>query len=192
MGKFAKIFRRLPDPRADNARHELLEVLFIALAAVLWAERSRVLIWRTSANRRKGYCGLSLVWSMGFRATTRSAGSSVCLNRKPSSGHSANSWRRLPRPTSSSCPEWWLSTARLCVEPTNAAARPPRCIWSMSLRWMPVWRWPSGRHPDATRRKGLWRCLSFSISKAASSRPMRCTAGVGLQRRCWNEAVTTP
>jgi predicted transposase YbfD/YdcC len=35
MGKFKKLFRRLPDPRADNARHELLEVLFIALAAVL-------------------------------------------------------------------------------------------------------------------------------------------------------------
>jgi len=35
MGKFKKVFRRLPDPRAKNARHELLEVLFIALAAVL-------------------------------------------------------------------------------------------------------------------------------------------------------------
>lgn len=35
MGRFAKIFRHLPDPRADNARHELLDVLFIALVAVL-------------------------------------------------------------------------------------------------------------------------------------------------------------
>jgi predicted transposase YbfD/YdcC len=35
MGQFARIFRHLPDPRADNARHELLDVLFIALAAVL-------------------------------------------------------------------------------------------------------------------------------------------------------------
>jgi predicted transposase YbfD/YdcC len=35
MGKFKKLFRRLPDPRADNARHDLLEVLFIALAAML-------------------------------------------------------------------------------------------------------------------------------------------------------------
>jgi predicted transposase YbfD/YdcC len=35
MGKFKKIFRRLPDPRADNARHDLLEVLVIALAAML-------------------------------------------------------------------------------------------------------------------------------------------------------------
>jgi predicted transposase YbfD/YdcC len=40
MGKFKKIFRRLADPRADNARHELLEVLFIALAAVLCGAES--------------------------------------------------------------------------------------------------------------------------------------------------------
>jgi predicted transposase YbfD/YdcC len=40
MEKFRKIFRRLPDPRADNARHELLEVLFIALAAVLCGAES--------------------------------------------------------------------------------------------------------------------------------------------------------
>src|ERR1700687_6328622 len=40
MGKFKKIFRRLADPRADNARQELLEVLFIALAAVLCGAES--------------------------------------------------------------------------------------------------------------------------------------------------------
>jgi predicted transposase YbfD/YdcC len=35
MDKFRKAFRRLPDPRADNAQHDLLEILFIALAATL-------------------------------------------------------------------------------------------------------------------------------------------------------------
>jgi len=35
MEKFKAAFEQLPDPRADNARHDLLEVLFIALAAVL-------------------------------------------------------------------------------------------------------------------------------------------------------------
>ena len=40
MGRFAKIFRRLPDPRASNARHELLDVLFVALAAVLCGAES--------------------------------------------------------------------------------------------------------------------------------------------------------
>ena len=40
MGKFRKIFRRLPDPRAANARHDLLEILVIALAAVLCGAES--------------------------------------------------------------------------------------------------------------------------------------------------------
>lgn len=40
MGKFKKVFRRLPDPRAANARHDLLEVLVIALAAVLCGAES--------------------------------------------------------------------------------------------------------------------------------------------------------
>ena len=35
MVKFKKAFGRLPDPRAENARHDLLDILFIALAAVL-------------------------------------------------------------------------------------------------------------------------------------------------------------
>ena len=35
MERFRRAFRCLPDPRADNARHDLVEVLFIALAATL-------------------------------------------------------------------------------------------------------------------------------------------------------------
>lgn len=40
MGKFKKVFRKLADPRASNARHELWEILFIALAAVLGGAKS--------------------------------------------------------------------------------------------------------------------------------------------------------
>src|SRR5882724_11523139 len=40
MQRFRKAFRQLPDPRADNARHDLLEVLFIALAAMLCGAES--------------------------------------------------------------------------------------------------------------------------------------------------------
>jgi predicted transposase YbfD/YdcC len=35
MGKFRRAFRRLRDPRAANAKHDLLEVVFIALLALL-------------------------------------------------------------------------------------------------------------------------------------------------------------
>jgi hypothetical protein len=40
MQKFRKAFRRLADPRATNARHDLLEVLVIAPAAVLCGAES--------------------------------------------------------------------------------------------------------------------------------------------------------
>jgi predicted transposase YbfD/YdcC len=35
MGSFSRCFVELPDPRAENARHDLVEILFIALAALL-------------------------------------------------------------------------------------------------------------------------------------------------------------
>jgi predicted transposase YbfD/YdcC len=35
MRKFRRLFRRLEDPRAGNTRHDLLEIVFIALAATL-------------------------------------------------------------------------------------------------------------------------------------------------------------
>lgn len=40
MGKFKRFFRKLPDPRAANALHDLLEILFIAFLAVLCGAES--------------------------------------------------------------------------------------------------------------------------------------------------------
>jgi predicted transposase YbfD/YdcC len=40
MEKFRSIFREVPDPRADNARHDLVDILVIALAAVLCGAES--------------------------------------------------------------------------------------------------------------------------------------------------------
>ena len=40
MERFEQAFGALPDPRAENARHELLEILVIALAAVLCGAES--------------------------------------------------------------------------------------------------------------------------------------------------------
>ena len=35
MQEFTRVFQELPDPRADNARHDLTEILVVALAAML-------------------------------------------------------------------------------------------------------------------------------------------------------------
>jgi predicted transposase YbfD/YdcC len=40
MQRFAEIFAVLPDPRAANARHDLIEILFIAVAATLCGAKS--------------------------------------------------------------------------------------------------------------------------------------------------------
>jgi len=40
MERFKEVFRDVPDPRADNARHELLDILVIALAATLCGAES--------------------------------------------------------------------------------------------------------------------------------------------------------
>ena len=40
MQRFAEIFAVLPDPRASNARHDLIELLFIAVAATLCGAKS--------------------------------------------------------------------------------------------------------------------------------------------------------
>jgi predicted transposase YbfD/YdcC len=40
MRKFKRMFRQLKDPRAGNARHDLMEILFIALAATLAGART--------------------------------------------------------------------------------------------------------------------------------------------------------
>ena len=191
MVRFRQAFRWLPDPRADNARHDLLEVLCIALAAVSVWSGNRARTWPTSGNRRKGCCGSSLVWSTASRATTRSAGCSVCSSPTPSSAHSGASWPLLPRPTVSSLPEWWPSMAKPCAAPTNAVGRQHRCNWSTSSRWKRGSPWPNKRRPAATRRQEPSKFWSFFVSKAASSPPMRCIATAPLRRRCSSGAATT-
>ena len=40
MQQFANFFAVVPDPRAANARHEFMDILFIAIAAVLCGART--------------------------------------------------------------------------------------------------------------------------------------------------------
>lgn len=94
-----------------------------------------------------------------------------------------------PRPMGSSSRGWWPSMARHCAAPTNAVARPRRCIWSTSSRWRRAWPWCSRKRPVATRRPAPWKCWSFSgcrtvcHRRCAALQPRLCQCGAATRRR---------
>ena len=171
MEKFRKAFRRLPDPRADNASHELLEVLLIAWRRRCAAQRA-LRTWPRLANPRKGCCGWCCGWSTGSPATTRSAESSACWTRRPSRLHSGGSWRRSPRPTGWSSAACWRSTAGLArglrAGSTEHAAAHGQYLATQARR-----RWLSAK-PVATRPPARWKCSPCWTSKAVPL--LRCAA----------------
>jgi hypothetical protein len=150
MGKLKKIFRRVGDPRAANARHDLLEVLVTALAAVL-AERRPARTWRSSGWPRKSCCSCFCACNKVFPVTTRSAACSVCSSRKPSRRHSGASWRLMPRPTGSISPGWSQSTAKRCEAPSRVIRVTSLCTWSTSGRWRRECVLPSRRLRNETK-----------------------------------------
>src|SRR5712692_2831 len=114
MGKFKKVFRRLPDPRADNAQHKLLDVLFIALAALLCGAET------CSDMAEFGRAKESLlrqILDLEHGIPSHDTGCSACSTRRLSRGNSGGSWRPSPNPTSSTSPASWRSTARPCAAP---------------------------------------------------------------------------
>ena len=92
MKAFKKVFRGLPDPRADNARHDLLEVLIIALAATLCGADSCAEMAEFGQSK-EGF--LRVLLRPASPATIPSAGCSACSSRKPLRRCSGDSSRGL-------------------------------------------------------------------------------------------------
>jgi hypothetical protein len=139
MQKFAKSFRSLPDPRAANALHELVEILVIALAAVLCGATGptdKALFGRAKEKLLRQFLRLEHgipshdTFSRVFRI----------LAPKMFEQTSGASWRRLPRPMGSNSRVWWLSTAMLCAVPTSEEKAAHHCIRSTFLLRKPGWR----------------------------------------------------
>jgi hypothetical protein len=83
---FAECFSELPDPRADNALHDLTEILFIALMATLCGATACTDM--ALFARMKAYLWQDvLVLENGCQATTPSVASSACSIRRPSRAH---------------------------------------------------------------------------------------------------------
>lgn len=83
MSWFDAAFEALADPRTGNAkRHDLLEVLTIALTATVCGAETCSDFADFAVDREdlfRGFCG----WRTGFRATTLSRASSGCWIRRP-------------------------------------------------------------------------------------------------------------
>ncbi len=151
MGKWATIFRRLPDPRADNARHELLDVLFIALAAVLCGAESCADM-ADFGQSKEGL--LRLVLPLEHGIPSHDTFSRIFRLLEPEAFERAfrQFMAAFAKANKLKLSGVVAVDGKALRGPTSAVARPAHCIWSMSLRSMPVWCWLSGRHPDATRR----------------------------------------
>ena len=191
MEKFKKAFRRLQDPRADNARHDLLEVLVIAFAATLCWRRGPLGHGRRSAAPRNGCFDCSFGLSTGSPATTRSAGCFVCSTRRPSRPHSSASWRRSSSSTGLDSAGLWRSTAKPCAGPSSGAGKYAAAHGQ---------RLGGGGASVPGSAQGAWSqrgCRRLGgtricwISKAALLPPMRCIAIAPLPQRSSSAAATT-
>src|SRR5438552_16085903 len=91
MGKLKKVFRRLADPRAANARHELLEVLVIALAAVLCGAETCPDM-AEFGQAKEDLLRLFLRLEHGIPSHDTFSACSVCSSRKRSKRRSGASW----------------------------------------------------------------------------------------------------
>ena len=133
-----------------------MEVLFIALAAVLCGAESRSDMGDFGQSK-EGLLRLFLRLEHGI--PSHDTFSRVFRLLKPQAFELAfrRSMAALPRPMGSSSPGWLQSTARPCAVPTNAAAGQRPCNWSTSSRWMPgPWRssdrFSQPAHPFGDRR----------------------------------------
>ena len=207
MQKFARIFQRLRDPRAPNALHESLDILVIALAAVLCGAKGptdMALFGRSKKQLLRQF--LQLQHGIPSHYTF----SRCCerWTRKPSSKPSGGSWRPSPKPTGSSLPASLPSMARRCAAPTSAAKAARRCIWSTSSR-PKLDALASRKAPAATRPKERWssahalarrlyrhrRCAALQSplcrDRAQAWRPLRAGAQAksGQALRCRRTAL---
>jgi hypothetical protein len=189
MGKFRKIFRRLPDPRADNARHDLLEVLFIALVALLCGAET-CSDMADFGQSKEGL--LRLVLGLEHGIPSHDTFSRVFRLLKPEAFELA--FRRFMAAFAKA--NGLNLTGVVAIDGKALRGAYERGSRATPLQlvnvfaWMPVWLWLSRKRMVATRRRVPWRCWSFSASKAAPLPPMRCIAIVRLRPRFWSGAAT--
>ena len=185
MEKFKKAFRRLPDPRADNARHELLEVLFIALAATLCgAEGPSELA--TFGQSKEGL--LRLVLQLQHGVPSHDTFSRVFRLLDPQAFEAA--FRRFMAGFAKANGLELRGVVAVDGKALRGAfegggpAKHPAAQWSTSGQRRRECAWLSAKLPAATRQRGRWKSWACWTSKAVSLPRMHCTAIATLPPRC--------
>ena len=97
MERFVGCFAELEDPREDNARHDLHEILMIALCTMLCGgeDCSDMALF---GHAKEPFLRQFLRLRHGIPSTTRSAGCFACWTRHSSTPVSCGSCRILLRP----------------------------------------------------------------------------------------------
>src|ERR1700722_1635444 len=179
MEDFRACFSDLPDPRAANARHDLLEVLFIALAALLCGAQGCSDMAEFGEAKESFLRGLLRLehgipkhdtFSRVLRLLDPQA---FEAGRLRSQSHSRVSWQ---------------STAKPCAAPLSVAAAVPHCTSSMFGQLRLALRSHNDWRRTATRSLLPWKSCSCCHSSIASSRLMPCTA-TRRWRRLFSTAV---
>jgi hypothetical protein len=164
MERFAACFVGLEDPREDNERHDLHEILIIALSAMLCGAEG-CSDRRYAAGRRRGSCASSYGYAVAFPATTPSAVYSACSTSRSSTSASCASRKTSPRRHGTRS----RSMERRCAAPSIGRHRNPRCTWwRVGARLSPAAR-PGGDPGEIESDHGRAEANGANASSASTS-----------------------
>src|SRR5215216_4927662 len=185
MRRFKKAFRRLPDPRAANARHDLLEVLIIALAATLCGAESCSDMADFGEAKKEL---LRLFLRLEHGVPSHDTFSRVFRLLKPEAFEAA--FRRFMAAFAKA--NGVKLTGVVAVDGKALRGAYERGGKATPLHLVNVFAVEARmalaqqKAPGRKRRQAPWKCWSFSACRAVSSPPMRCIAAAPLPVQCCN------
>ena len=191
MKQFSECFEDLPDPRADNALHDLTEMLFIALMATLCGAtscvdmalfaRMKAYLWQDVLVLKHGlpsHDTFSRVFRMldpeAFEAAFRRFMKAFAEGAKIKRPHGvvALDGKALRR---------GYERGKSHMPPVMVTA------WAAQTRMALA----NVLAPTTTKPPGRCKSSRFCSSRAAWSRPMRCIAIAAWPKRSWGGAAIT-
>jgi hypothetical protein len=162
MEAFRILFDALPDPRAQNARHDLTEILLISFAATLCGAETCVDIAQFAEAKEPT---LRRFLELRHGPPSHDTVSRVFRLLDPDAFEEA--FRRFMAAFAARLQGFEGSVVAIDGKSLSAAckagARPRRCIWSRPGRHKAGWCWGSAARKAAARRMPRWSWWRCSI-----------------------------